>query len=159
MLGAHGRYIQRYIKTYDRDLFVDHDARGNLCVLRRRFRYDHFNVDGCTLLYGRPDPEFVFALTNTWAQRGQPINWGPEVVLARLRKIDFWDNHRYFEEMERQNELVDEGRKKDFRNKCESMASEWRTAFKKGFDWVNTSTLDKKLDPRRKYDGNREPRT
>ena len=157
-LRAHGKYIQKAVKMYDRELFVSPDYKDTLCVWRKRFRYDkeNFGEPLGEILYGRPDPELVFALTDTWTQRGNPIDWGPEVVCERLRKIDFWDNQKLFEEMDEANDRVDQRRKKHWRGQIEDFAKEWRRPFKKAFDWVNTSTLDKKLDPRRIQDGRRK---
>lgn len=84
--------------------------------------------------------------------KGRPAPWGLLPIINRLKAIDLWNNPDYLDEMERNNDKVDEGKKRDFRNTVESFMKDYRPVFAKAFNGVNTSTL-KKIDKRREQDG------
>lgn len=140
----------RALQCYDKDLFVEKTKDGPLCVFRKVKRYDEPIVvsEG---VYIRPlitDKQFVFALTDNWTRTGVPRFWGIDDVVGRVRKLDIWENERFFDELDAENEKVDEIRRKDLRNEMEAFWSDQRERVKNATSDILTHSLSK--DDKRK---------
>lgn len=98
----------------------------------------------------------VFALTHNWQVTGYPVPWGIEVIQARIRAIDVWNNDDSFNKMLVHNERIDQSNEKDNLNNIESFLYDFRRQFAKATNDINTGTLEKK--DRRNQNGNRQSR-
>lgn len=140
----------RALKRHDRDLFCAPNMDNVLCVFRQVKRFvpvcetEDFKL--MNLVVGK---QFVFALTDSWTLRGKPRAWGIDFVLDRVREIDTQANERFIEELEKQNEKLDESKKRSFRNETEAFWAENRRAFAKATDDILTHSLSKD-EPRKR---------
>jgi len=106
------------------------------------------------------DKQLVFALTDNWTLSGTPRDWGIDHVVGRVRKHDAWDNKRFFEQLDEENERVDERKRRHFRNEMETFASDSRSIVAKATNGIMTHSLSKNeskkrlKDRRIKQDGN-----
>lgn len=150
------RYYNRAIKEYDRELYAQRDEDGFVSILRKRQRYVLYDVDGIDLHALIPSPDFIFALTDNWNKTGNPVPWGTDRVLSRLKEIDGWAKKDMIEKLDEQNEKIDESNKRHFRNETEAMFSDSRRSFAKATDGILTHSLDKTEKKRRLKDGIRE---
>lgn len=135
--------LTEIVKRYDSKLYVDTIPSGALAVFRRTSRFISYDIDGDTVAFELPSPYLVFSLTENWSAAGKAVDWGIEVILARLKAIDLWNNDRQAEELLKSYEKADAGRKKDRRNNTEAFLYDFRRQFAKAFDGVNTSNLDR----------------
>ncbi len=138
------------LKSYDRELFAGRTKDGVACVFRRHKRYVPIcALNGGTLSALIDDKQFVFALTDNWTALGSPRDWGIDFVLNRIKEIDVLANERMFEEMDRQNEMVDESRARGMKNEMEAFWSHERRRFAKATDGILTHSLSKD-EPRKR---------
>ena len=144
--------LTRYVKQLDKDLFC---LQEGPCVLlcRKATVWDDFHIDGIRVLYSRTVPQVIFALTDTFNQKGNPIDLGIEPLLHRIKQIDghgdFSATKNIVPDLEKHSVL----KEKDLSSKFEEMAYETRPMFKKAFADVNTSNMDMKKDKRRIKNG------
>lgn len=134
--------INRLVKRHDPELYCE-QRDWMLCVYRRGFKWEPYNVDGMDILFLRSSPHFVFALTDNWKTTGRPVEWGSIPIMNRLKAIDLWNRDLAEESIQstiKQNEMFE----KDKRNSIESFMSEFRGQFKKTFSDVNTASMMKK---------------
>jgi hypothetical protein len=132
------------LRRYDRDLFVERTKDGALCVFRKVKRYKPVCVsEGFRLMNLTECKEFVFALTDNWTLSGRPVEWGIDRVISRLQQHDAWENERFFEELDRENEKVDESRRRALKNEAEAFWSDNRRAFQRATDDILTHSLSK----------------
>jgi len=142
------RNLNKTISRYDRELFAKRDGLGMIRVLRKAQRFLSYSFDGAILHYAVSTPSDVFCLTDNWTIRGRPVEWGIEPVLARLKAIDVWSHPEIQEELIKNIQKSDLSERRDLRNNIESFLLDFRKQFAKAFNDINTSTLDKKADPR-----------
>lgn len=147
------RSLNQAIQSHDRDLYVRRESHG-INVYRKGTAFDYFDLDGFRLLYSRPNPKFILALTDNWNVTGKPVDWGIEPVIQRLKAIDMQGDFNEVTTLMDQMEKDEEQKIISKRSKFEDMAKEMRPVFAKAFDGVNTSTLAK-TDKRRIAHGNR----
>lgn len=149
--------VNRHLKLYDPLLFARYDSDGTIGVYRRGKRFMKYDLDGDdTLFYAVDWPEYVFALTDTWAKGGNPVPWGGDIILDRLHMIDAWAKKRYFEELEEEEQKVDAKKARHLRNEAEAFWSDSRGQFKKAFGDVLTHSMNKNENKRRLKDGYRK---
>ncbi len=144
--------ITKAIKRYDRELYCDWSPQGPLVIYRKGHRYEPMEVNGVIIHYQVPSPHYVFALTDTWVVTGNPIDWGIEPIMARLRAMDLWRDDDIVKEHTRNYHKGEESKARDQRNSIESFLYEFRSQFAKATNNVNTSLLDKRKDRRFKDD-------
>jgi hypothetical protein len=144
--------LTRYVKNLDRDLFCKQEGP---CVLvcRKATVWEEFHMEGSRVLYSRTVPQVIFALTDTFTQKGNPIDLGIEPLLHRIKQIDGYGDFSTTKNIIPDLEKDAEYKKKDLSSKFEEMAYETRPMFKKAFADVNTSNMDMKKDKRRIQDG------
>lgn len=155
-MDARLRQLNRHIKNYDGDLYVARTEQGMVQVMRKSYRWDEFDFDGKTVKYLRPQPQPILPLTEDWKYSGRPVEWGIEPIMQRLKDMDAWRDDSYFDAMKkrREDKELDEQRIK--RNNIRAWAADMRRDFAKSTNDINTSTLDKNVDLRRKKDGYRK---
>lgn len=135
--------ITRALQRHDRELYCDENKEGTLCVYRKSFRLEHFEVDGVAITSVRPAPHFIFALTDDWTAKGKPADWGLEPILARIRAIDLWNNETMVDRLVKDLEDDAKASERKRRNDVESFLLDFRRQFARTFNDVNTSTLSK----------------
>lgn len=139
--------LTKEVRSYDRELYCKKE--GNAILLcRKKVLWEDFSFNGSQFFYSRSFPEVIFCLTDDYTQKGNPVDMGIDHVLNRIKSIDGWsdqsDSHKIIDRLLKSEET----KEKDQRNSYESFAYEWRDEFKKAFEDVNTSSLEK-LDRRR----------
>ena len=144
--------LTRALKSYDRYLYAERSSSSELIgVYRNNVRWDTYEWYGSQLSVSRLSPEPVMFLTTTWNIHGQPVDWGIEPVMARLRESDCW-NHDNLDEVTAQNEALKRNKDQSQSNELRAMAADMRKDFAKATNDINTSSL-KKLEKRRIKDG------
>ena len=149
-------YVQGYnrvLKSYDRDLFVDHNPDGTLCVFRHAKYFEPvIDTPEYKLSALRTRREYVFALTSNWGLSGKPRDWGVDDVSDHIRKIDSLANARFLEEADDKNKKVDDSKRRDMKNQMESFAIDFRKPFQRATNDILISGLDKTETKRRLKD-------
>lgn len=148
--------LNRSLKVYDRELYSKVNKDGILCVFRRKKRYVYVcDFNGAPLYDLVESPDFVFALTDNWKTTGIPREWGSQVVLERLRKMDAWADPDLIEKIDRENEKIDEIKRKDRISNTEAYLLDNKREIQKAWNDINTSTLSKREEHKRIREKNR----
>lgn len=144
--------FNKLVRRFDRDLTVRRSLHGVLQVCQKKRRWDAFEFEGQTILYAYDDLSPVFGLTKNWSSFGEGVSWGYEPVLAKLNEISLERRDQLRRELEKERERLEETRHRDRMNMFEGIADETRLVYKEAFKDINTSGMDKKKDPRRKFE-------
>lgn len=144
--------FDRLVKSFDPDLEVRRSIHGVLQVCQKKRRWGTFDFEGQTIQYAYDDLTPVFGLTKNWAAFGEAVAWGYEPVFAKLNEISLNRRDEARRELQKEREKSEETKAKDRMNKFEGMADESRLVYKHLFKDINTSSMDMKKDPRRKYE-------
>lgn len=145
----HVRVLERELKKYDDKLIVRTNRKGVRIIYEVRKKVDWFELDGHKIGHLTDNPQIVFCLTDTWTIHGKPVDWGLLPILDKLRFSDMALNTSLMEDLEKQDEEMEESKKRDMRNQTEAFLYDFRSQFKKTFSDINVSSLDK-TDKRRK---------
>lgn len=144
--------ITKALRRYDDKLCAAKDDFGVISLYRNSTTYDIFDWEGQKLYVSRPFRHYIMSLTHNWNIRGNPVDWGLEPIMARIKAMDLWQNDRMAIDLEAEHEKVDKSKERDFSNTVESFLYDFRSQFAKATDGINTSTLAK-LDKRRLENG------
>jgi hypothetical protein len=144
--------LNKLVKRFSPELSARRSFHGVLQVCQTKRRWDAFNLDGQTILYSYDDLSPVFGLTHNWASTGEGVSWGYMPLLAKLNEISLERRDEMRRELQKERDRLDESKSRDRMNKFEGMADESRLIYKELFKDINTSSMDKKKDPRRKFD-------
>lgn len=147
--------LERHVRRYDKSLCVL-PCGNTVGIYAKGKTFVRYSYNGLDLFYSQPKYDLVFALTDNWSMSGQPIRWGSEVVLARLKAIDQWNNNP-IKDMEEAREKAEDSHWRDFSNNTEAFLKDFRRQFAKATTDINTSTLEK-IDRRRELDGYHQSR-
>lgn len=143
--------ITRKLREHDRELYCGKNKEGTLCVFRNTRTTEAYEVDGSTIIFVRTSPYYVFSLTRDWTARTEPVEWGIEPIMQKVRYGDLWNNDQLVEDLIKGYEKDKESSERDFQNETEAFLKDWRRQVAKDFADVNTSTMDK-TDPRKKWE-------
>lgn len=144
-IDSRTKYITKVVSRYDRELYAKRNRDGILCVFRKGKRAEELYRDDDMAILGYVDsPSFVLALTDNWKTSGKPRDWGALLVEKKLKDMDAWADPELLDKFDKQNEKVDEIRKKDFRNNTEAWVSDNKRMFQKAFSEINTANLSKR---------------
>lgn len=136
-MSLYAKSYERALKTYDSDLFVDHNRDGVLCVFKKHKRFEPVLVaEGFKLLNLINCKQYVFAVTDTWGLNGSPKDWGIDDILDHIQKIDSLANAKFLEEIDAANVAVDKSRDKKLMNEMQGMLAYERNRFVKMFDEI-----------------------
>lgn len=147
--------ITRHLRKHDLKLYCER-REGKLCVMRESTKVESYDVDGTTIHFVVSTPFFIMALTRDWKLKSPPVDWGMLPIMRRIKEIDLW-NRDLAEESIRQTEKDTERSQRHLSNETEAFVKDFRGAFKRATNDVNTSTLskkDKRKTEEKKY-GNR----
>lgn len=136
--------VTRYIRKFDSKLYCEKNRDGKLCVYREDQRIESYDFEGQVILFSRPAPYLVFALTDDWTEQGSPVDRGLLPIYFRLRQIDLW-NRDLVSESIRSVEKDKESRDRAVDNHIESYLKDVRREFARRTNDINTSTLDRKI--------------
>lgn len=140
--------LTKHLRSHDNKLFAKkHD--GVIHVFRRANRYASVAWESGTLVYSYEDRDHVTSLTDTWGIGGNPVDWGIEPVLQRIKEID-GHNRSVLEEMLEQSDKAREQKERDNKNRNEAFLRDFRKPFQKAFNDFNVAQM--KSDNRRKRD-------
>lgn len=143
-MSVYSHSYTKALRRYDRDLFVERTKDGVLCVFRKVKRFVPVCVsEGFKLMNLIECKQLVFALTDTWTVKGNPIDWGIDDVLGRIRKLDTWENKNFYEELDAENDKVDERNRRAMRNEIEAFWGHERDRFKDAFKDTLTHSMSK----------------
>lgn len=131
------RTYNKYLKEMDKELFAQRDGRF-INVYRYSPRSKSFGLsNGDVLTYYVKTINHILVLTDNWMYTGNPVDWGIEPLMRKLRAMDTWTRNGMIEDMELAREYRDKSKKREQRNIHESVAKEIRSEFKKGSDQIN----------------------
>lgn len=133
--------ITEAVKTHDPMLFCK-EHTGKLCIFRKGWKWESYDIDDEVLLFLRPDDYFVMALTDTWKLAGSPVDHGLDPILRRIQAIDLWKVDMATESI-KSAEKHEESQARDRRNKNEAFLYDFRSRFAKTFNDVNVANMDK----------------
>lgn len=139
--------MTKEVKTHDRDLYCikENDV---ILLCRKATVWEEFSFSGVNLFYSRSVPQVVFALTDTFTQKGNPIDLGIEPLLNRIKSIDGWGDFNESKDVDKKLMADNVQKDKNRYSQFEDFARELRGDFKKAFSDVNVSSLEK-IDKRR----------
>ena len=121
-------------------------------IYRKAYRWDTYNFMGMNLSVSRPTPDPVMFLTDDWKIHGNPVDWGIEPVIDRIRMFDAWNKPNLYEEIVKERETVASNKKRELSNNVRAMAADLRKEFAATVNDINTSSLEM-TDKRRIKDG------
>ena len=147
------KYVTRVVKEHDRELYAERSHLGHINVYRKNKRFNPVcDFEGVLCYSVVSSPDYVFSLTDTWTANGSPVDWGGEVVLARLKKHDLHTNEMLFKELDDGMQKVEKSKERDFNNKTEAWLADNHSKFKKAWSDVRVANLDKSEKRRRLHD-------
>jgi hypothetical protein len=126
--------INRVVSSYDPRLFAIRSSDGVIHVLRQGTKPgdSDYSLDHPVR---RPNPQFIFCLTDNWQLGGVPVEWGMEPVWNRLREMDTWGRYSRpedrLQEMRAQRDRVDADHERQTSNNNRAIAMELRKDFAK----------------------------
>lgn len=156
MIDGRVKTITSHLKRYDSDLFADRNNDGFINIMRNHKVYDHFKYQDKNLFVSAIRPQFVTVLTSDWTHNTDPVEWGIEPLLHKIKQMDQWTKkENALEEIRRHNEQVDKNKERALRNEVRARAADLRRDFALATSDINTSTVEK-IDHRRIKDGYRK---
>lgn len=123
--------LNKNLKPYDRELYA---------VCHKTPRIDIYRQNRDKL----SPPHFIFSLTEDWTTKTRPVEWGIEVVLARLRAHDLWNNSNAVDDLMKQYQLEEESEDRARKNSFESFMQDFRRQFAKATDSIGIANMNKK---------------
>ena len=138
------RFVNRMVKIHDRELFAKR-VNDRVIVYRKAYKGVPYQVDEYTTLIALESaPQFVLALTHNWQFNGFPRDWGYEPIRQRLKDMDWWENERFIEELEAEEEALEQSNKRKVKNSTEAFMSDQYSTIKKNWGDINTANMPKK---------------
>lgn len=122
--------LNRELKNHDSFLYLQEMPNGRFDVYRR-------SSLGCN------PPHLIFSLTSNWTVKGRPIEYGIDVVLARIKAHDLWRDDTFVDNYIKSHQKLKESQDRDLSNNIESFLYDFRSQFAKATDGINTSNLEK----------------
>lgn len=119
--------LNKHLRFHDSELYAQRESNGVINVYRKAIPYPHF----------------IMSLTDTWNASGKPVDYGVEVVIARVKAHDLWNRSDMIDELIKDYEKSYESKERDRKNNIEAFLYDFRSQFKKAFNDVNTSNLKK----------------
>lgn len=144
--------VKKLVSRFDRELTARRSFHGVIQVCQKKRRWNHYEFDSKTILYPFDELIPVFGLTKNWSAYGEGVSWGYLPIYGRLRELSLERQVERFREMEKVQEETQRIKAKDRMNMFEDFARETRGVFKTAFNDINTGSMDKSNDVRRKID-------
>ena len=134
--------INQVVKNHDPKLFCSR-VGGKLCVMRKSWKWEPYEVGGEVYYFVRPNHFLVLALTKNFTFNAEECDWGLIPIAERLKEIDLWNRDLASEIISRE-EKEEALTTKRRMSQTEDFLKEFRKPFAKTFNDVNTSCLAKK---------------
>jgi len=155
-MSHRARRVTDAVRKYDDKLFAKDeyvDGHEIISVFRkcREWRKEPF-LHGEEIIVCVDVPYRVMSLTDTWGIKGKPVDWGDLPIRAKLQAMDLWQSGITVEDLKQDYDKADASKSRAQRNDIESFLYEYRSAFAKSTNDVNTGSMDKKNDKRFKGD-------
>jgi hypothetical protein len=125
---SRARTLTKHLKEHDSKLYATNSKDDRIDIYRK-------SELGCN------PPHFLFPLTNDWTVAGRPVEWGIEVVIARIKAHDLWRDDSMAERLIESYEQAEASKERARKNNMESFLYDYRKTFAKATDGVNTSLL------------------
>jgi hypothetical protein len=138
------------LQKHDEKLFARKEPDGIIKIYEKSYTYETYDVDGDTIHFLVPSHSFIMAVTDNWSVRGKPVEWGLLPLIQKIKSIDWHNAQSELHRLEEENEKIKKSKERDFANKAEGFASDFRDSFKKTFSDYNVASLKKK-DRRKKW--------
>jgi hypothetical protein len=122
--------VTQALKTHDSCLYAQETKLGRIDIMRKS-------------KYGESPPNLLMSLTDTWTAQGNPVPWGAEVILNRIKAHDLWRDDTFVERWIKDQEKAEASKQRAFRNNVESFLYDFRGQFHKATNEINTSLLNK----------------
>lgn len=153
-MESRARRVSELVKRYDRRLFATWNMRHKVVtILRQADRLEASDFYQHEPSLASLNPQLILALTDNWTLSGQPVDWGLEPILDKLKSIDGWRDFDHFTKMVKRRVREELEKERVIRNELRARAADLRPDFAKATNDINTSTLEK-VDYRRLKDGN-----
>jgi hypothetical protein len=138
------RALTREVKKLDAKLYAYRASNGMIQIHREGDRLEASDFNQSAPELARLNPQFILALTDTWTLQGQPVEWGLEPVLTRLREMDSWNSGFSYEAFTKERDRRNQDKERVKRNNIRAIASDLRKDFAKATNDINTSSFDVK---------------
>ena len=91
----------------------------------------------------RLHPQFILALTDTWTLQGQPVEWGMEPIMAKLRSMDSWREDTILDSIVAERERREASKAQTNKNEFRARAYDLRKEFAEATNDINTTGLSR----------------
>lgn len=142
-MTGYARAMNRYVRMYDRELFVSSGPNGIPCVYRKAKRAQTFSFGDDYLTIVHDSPEHVIALTEDWTLRTPVREWGSILIEKKLGSIDLSKSDDVINDLLMQEEREEISQKRAMQNETEAFLLDNYSQFKKAYSDVNTSNMEK----------------
>lgn len=139
-MDARVKQFNQSVKVYDRKLFVVRVSNGMIQIHREGERLEDSDLPE-EIESRRPFPQLILCLTDDWTLQGQPVEWGLEPVLKKLRSMDSWTQERIFKDLYEERERNQKTKQQSRKNEYRAIAMDMRKDFARATNDINTSTL------------------
>lgn len=144
------KFYNRIVRSHDFNLFARRNHLGIICIYRKSKKLEFvFAGENCAYYATKDSPQFVCALTENWKTNSKPREWGADNLLDYIKGHDTWNIEEFFQRMDDHNEKVKKSKERSFKNETEAFFSDTRSLFKKDYNDIRTSNLDKSEKRRR----------
>lgn len=148
------KLLAKELKAYDRELVLHQDDHTKkVTIMRKKTYWETVEFEGKTIQYSRTYPDYVISLTKDWKMNSEPVDWGIEPVLNKIKESDPWRDSNYFTDFVKQRENLEAMRRESKRGQIRDLAYDMRREFARATNDINTSTLAK-VDSRRDREKN-----
>lgn len=115
------------LRRFDKDLYARRNLFGHMVVMRR-----NQNPAAYEYMDGKlSQDQFIIALTDNWALRGKPVEWGYEPIYSKLREMDSWSRQTLYEEFCKARELREQDEERQRTNELHAHLADIRKDFAK----------------------------
>jgi hypothetical protein len=124
------RQINRALKGHDKRLFAVRASTGVVHVLRQADKWEAADALDERLAESRLKPQYIMALTDNWTQTGNPVDWGIEPIMERIRSMDSWSRSEgILDGMIQKRQRQREDQKRALNNNLRARAADMRKDF------------------------------
>lgn len=142
LIVGRAEVITSFVKRHDPELYCEKNGDGKLCVYRKGFKVESYDVHGTLVHFVRPAPYMVLSLTTDWGVNSEPCDRGLLPILHRLNEIDLW-NRDLVKEISETYDRDAKSRERAVDNQIESYLIDHRREFASVTNDILTHSVDK----------------
>lgn len=139
------------LRKHDKRLYASRNPVGLVLILRKPDRLEASDYNQSEPDTKDLNTQLILALTDNWTVNGKPVEWGIEPVMSRIHEMDSWRDPEMTQKMRKGREREQEAKERAQKSLIRETALDMRREFAKATNDINTSTLEK-VDNRRKKD-------